>query len=604
MPKFEDLAGRKFGRLTALEYLGKSKWHCKCDCGNECDILAYNLTHSLTKSCGCLSAELASQRNFKSLLGKRFVKLVVVDEFKKGYRHYCVCKCDCGEELTVPCQSLVNNKRTCCDKCKPTKKKPREDLTGKKFNRLTVLEYLEQSKWKCRCDCGKEVITYGKFLKSGKVKSCGCYRNEQNKNRSIDITGQKYGRLTAMYKNGKKGSMTVWHCKCDCGNECDVLLGDLRAGVTQSCGCLLSINNGMLKDLVGQKFGMLTVLNRNGSTIDGNAIWHCKCDCGRYKDVPSHRLLNSITKSCGCLNVGIVGSQHENEIKDYIKSISGLEAKKIKILDGKEIDLYYEVKGIGIEYNGSDYHASLNGLFANKPKNYHQKKFLLAKDKGIHLINIFDVDWDSNQEKIKMYLKSLFTNNNRLYARDCMVREIDVKEANNFCDMYHLQGSSKFSSICYGLFYDNELFSTMCFGKVRMNSDKVGYYELHRYCVKDGYTIVGGANKLLKHFELTYKPKYLRSYSDNDFFSGNIYSKLGFNSIGQANQRYYWVLNKHEFKRERCQIKYLKRDYPKLYDEAIGSDVSNVEDYIMVKLGARKVYRSGNTRWEKYYDCR
>ena len=605
MGKFNDLTGKKFGRLIALKYLGKSMWHCKCDCGNECDILAYNLTHNLTKSCGCLSAELASQRNFKSILGKKFGKLLVINEFKKGYRHYCTCRCDCGEELDVSYQLLVDKKRMCCDKCKPTRKKPREDLIGKRFNRLTVLEYLEQSKWRCRCDCGKEVITYGKYLKSGKVKSCGCFRNEQSRKKLIDLTGKKFGRLLVQYQNGRTSDNKVlWHCKCDCGNEVDKQSAYLLSGGVKSCGCLRSINNGMLKNLIGYKFGKLTVKDRVGSDSDGHALWLCLCDCGNEKVVTAQHLINGTTRSCGCLNVGIVGSQCENEIKDYIEFISNLIPKKSRILDGKEIDMYYDTNNIGIEYNGSDYHASVNGLFSNKPRNYHRDKFLLAKEKGIHLINIFDVDWESNQGKIKMYLKSLFTNNNKLYARDCIVSEIGIKEANNFCDMYHLQGSSKFSSVCYGLFYNNELLSIMCFGKVRMSSNKDGHYELHRYCVKDGYTIVGGANKLLKHFELTYKPKYLRSYSDNDFFSGSIYSKLGFNEVGQANQRYYWVLNKHEFKRESCQIKYLKRDYPVLYDEAINNDASNIEDYIMVKLGARKVYRSGNTRWEKYYSSR
>lgn len=55
-----------------------------------------------------------------------------------------------------------------------------------------------------------------------------------------------------------------------------------------------------LKDLTGQKFGSLTVLNRLPS-IKGRTKWLCVCDCGNFKEVESHNLQNGHTKSCGCL---------------------------------------------------------------------------------------------------------------------------------------------------------------------------------------------------------------------------------------------------------------------------------------------------------------
>lgn len=53
-----------------------------------------------------------------------------------------------------------------------------------------------------------------------------------------DITNLKFGRLTAMYVSGKsKSRECIWHCKCDCGNEIDVVGSSLRNGNTKSCGC-------------------------------------------------------------------------------------------------------------------------------------------------------------------------------------------------------------------------------------------------------------------------------------------------------------------------------------------------------------------------------
>ena len=59
----------------------------------------------------------------------------------------------------------------------------RAELTGLRFGRLTVLEHSDSTKngnakWLCRCDCGKEVIARADCLKSGKTKSCGCWRKE------------------------------------------------------------------------------------------------------------------------------------------------------------------------------------------------------------------------------------------------------------------------------------------------------------------------------------------------------------------------------------------------------------------------------------------
>jgi len=64
----------------------------------------------------------------------------------------------------------------------------RLNLINKKFNRLTVLEFVgiqsdghRESLWKCRCDCGKEIVTTGNSLTSGNTKSCGCYHKDRTR---------------------------------------------------------------------------------------------------------------------------------------------------------------------------------------------------------------------------------------------------------------------------------------------------------------------------------------------------------------------------------------------------------------------------------------
>ena len=277
------------------------------------------------------------------------------------------------------------------------------------------------------------------------------------------------------------------------------------------------------------------------------------------------------------------------------------KGKYLNFSHKQEIDMFVSKYNIGIEYNGSAFHSSLNNVYTDKPKLYHQAKFLQAKKQGIHIISLFDVDWLYNQDKVKEYFTSLLISNKRVYARKCSLEKIDKKTAHDFCNNYHLQGQARIDSICYGLYYDEELVEVMTFGKMRLKKQQEGHYELHRLCTKSGITVVGGASKLLKAFEKEYYPLNLLSYSNNDYFTGNIYPTLGFDYIKQVAPPYYWFYNNIEYKREKCQVKKLRVLHPELVKEAEAKEVG-IEDYVMIKLGARKVYRSGNTRWEKHYE--
>ena len=610
MPKAVDLTGEKFGRLTVLRQFRKNKikyCECQCDCKNHTIkvVVASNLTRGLTKSCGCLSAESASKRRFKSAIGKKFVDCEVIDEYmNEDYRHIVKCKCDfCGNVFERELSNMKKAKMNPCS-CMQYFKNP---LKGQEFGRWKVLEdlYNKNHEHVCLCECSCEKHTrrnvlYASLVK-GLSKSCGCRIDEAKRARFISHKGETYGDLY-ITEDYMKDSVHYCKCKCSCGNIKIARWEDLRNGSTTSCNHIQKnrASEASLKDLTGMRFGNLFVLGRDGSSIGGGATWKCHCSlCGEDVVIKSSTLINGAT-SCGCDNIAYSGSKAEKEIKEFIKLICGKEGEKIRILNGKEIDLYYG--DIGIEYNGSQYHATVNARFNTKDRLYHRDKFLLAKEKGIHLINIFDVDWENNKDRIKMYLSSLFVPQKRLMARKCEIRKVDNEIACEFVNKYHIQGASfRYMKINYGLYYNNELMAVMSFGKLRMSKTEAGHYELHRYCVKEGYTIVGGANKLLKQFEKDYNPKYILSYSDNDYFLGGIYERLGFENKGQCTPRYYWYLNGNEIKRERCKLNRLKEKYPDLLQEAYDVEAGNKEDYVMTKLNACKVYRSGNTKWEKNY---
>lgn len=128
-----------------------------------------------------------------------------------------------------------------------------------------------------------------------------------------DLTGQKFGRLTVIVRAEKtKGGPVRWRCTCDCGNEKVVSAGNLQSGNTSSCGCALK-DIDKSKDLTGQRFGRLTVVERASTDgLVGNEIrfsrWTCVCDCGNKKEVRGTALTQGNTRSCGCLHKRIKGT--------------------------------------------------------------------------------------------------------------------------------------------------------------------------------------------------------------------------------------------------------------------------------------------------------
>ena len=123
------------------------------------------------------------------------------------------------------------------------------DLTGKQFDRLIVIKkaYVKinnRPAWVCKCSCGNpnEIIVSGNHLRTGHTRSCGCLHREITGQKNfVDITGQKFGKLTAIKNIGsnKKGN-ALWECKCDCGNIIIAKGIELRFGHILSCGCLKS----------------------------------------------------------------------------------------------------------------------------------------------------------------------------------------------------------------------------------------------------------------------------------------------------------------------------------------------------------------------------
>ena len=199
-----DLTGQVFGRWTVIEKADNLhqdakytiKWKCLCECGQ----IGYKSTNVLrsghSKSCGCYKKDLFNERNTpEDLTNRRFGKLTVIkriDDYispKGEHKINWLCKCDCGNVIHTTTNALKKgNTASCgCQRADTIHKVLFQDLTGKRFGKLTVIHQVEDyhssngnsksSRWLCKCDCGNETIVNTGILNLGMVKSCGCMRS-------------------------------------------------------------------------------------------------------------------------------------------------------------------------------------------------------------------------------------------------------------------------------------------------------------------------------------------------------------------------------------------------------------------------------------------
>ena len=189
------------------------------------------------------------------------------------------------------------------------------------------------------CDCGGFIELDTRTLQRGTVRDCGC--ETKVKPGQKDLTGQRFGRLVCLEPSSQRDKQggTQWLCQCDCGKQCLAATHQLLCGYKKSCGCL---SHPPLKDYVGKRFGMLTVLEYAGKR-DGMHRWRCLCDCGNETIVGQTLLQGGRTKSCGCLQNSIIKTN-------------------MKFVDGTSVTLLEKTGKRLLKNNSSGY----NGVYLNR----------------------------------------------------------------------------------------------------------------------------------------------------------------------------------------------------------------------------------------------
>lgn len=194
------------------------------------------------------------------------------------------------------------------------------DLTGQQFGSLLVIERdfsyninkitnkQDTVYWKCLCqNCGTIKTVASKHLRFGRTKTCGC-------GRKLDLTNQRFGKLIALYPTDKRSNKSViWHCKCDCGNECEVSTKHLMDKGVQSCGCLNSL--GEMK--------ILNIFNQNNILVEKQKTFN---DC-IYPDTNAKPRFDFYLPDYNRL-IEFDGRQHYEEVEGWFHD--SLEKRQLK----------------------------------------------------------------------------------------------------------------------------------------------------------------------------------------------------------------------------------------------------------------------------------
>ena len=315
---------------------------------------------------------------------------------------------------------------------------------------------------------------------------------------------------------------------------------------------------------------------------------------GEFEQTPDCHLRTN--NGCPMCAAEITVSSIEKEIIYFLKddlNIQNIKRNKRNIITPKELDIFLPEYNVAIEFDGLYYHSEL----FQKDKKYHLNKTELCQEKNIRLVHIFEDEWNYKKEIVKSRLINILDKTiDKIYARKTIIKEIDVYQAKEFFNKNHLQGYTN-SKYKIGLFYDGKLVSCMLFNNPRVGiGTNYDGYELTRFASVLNINVVGGANKILKYFENTYKPKLIKSYADRRWGLGKIYNTLGFSMDCFNEPNYWYIINNKRKHRFGFRKEILKKQ---------GFDTKNkTEHQIMLERKIYRIYDCGTITYVKNYSLK
>lgn len=298
-----------------------------------------------------------------------------------------------------------------------------------------------------------------------------------------------------------------------------------------------------------------------------------------------HEKLHKITCEANENMTHSFSSKAEKEIMDYITTL-GFECRSDRhILHGRELDIYIPSKKFAIEYNGNVWHTERY----KKNWDFHYKKMMDCKSKGISLIQICDDEYDNRSQAVLDAIRDLLGCNNAdiKNVEPFIIQETSKYEGNAFLDHYHIEGPVNASVYVHAL-SSNKVISVMAFRRENNN----GKWRLSRVAFADGiiYQEVGAA--MFQWFIEHYQPIEVIAYADRRWTPNEatcIYAKIGMDFVA-ATRPTFWYYNPRIHKNKRIHRRSLRRkDLVQKYKDSESMPLHEMIEH----LGYTKIWDCG-----------
>lgn len=264
-----------------------------------------------------------------------------------------------------------------------------------------------------------------------------------------------------------------------------------------------------------------------------------------------------------------------------------------KLLRNKELDFYFQNHNLAIEFSPSRVHDS-----PGVEKGYHLNKFLLCAEQDIELITIFD--WH-DLDKVKEMILNKLNKSKRVFARNTTYKEEsyiskDLFEKLESWHILSLPSNYKRKNKVSVLEYNDEIV-----GIALWNTNKKKEVELKRLVFKPGFSIVGGASKLVKNFMRKNSIKEIYTFSDCDLGQGKVYSEIGFTLEEESRPQlnYYHPYYKKHIRHLSLVMQGADRllsNFPNYKAVGKGEGLPKNEE-IVIEYGFLPVYDCGYRKW-------
>ena len=490
-------------------------------------------------------------------------KIAPFISLNKGYQKHCSRKCGQGLETQIK----------------------RKQTWLKKYgvdNPLKSMEIREKSKQTCLEKYGVEYTLQSDVVRNQSKKTClekygvdHPMRVDKIKEKQIQTCQQRQGVQYPM-QSEKVREKSKKTCLEKYGVEFSSQSNVFKEKVRQCYRKKFyrALNSDRLKGLVKPLFSL-----EEYTGVDTKYKFQCvKCN-----NIFEGYLYNGRIPRCyNCYPViKNISSKYEEEIYNWLNSLDIINIQRnIRSVIGRcELDIYLPVCNLAIEFNGLWSHSEVSG---NKDKNYHLNKTNLCKEKGIELIHIFEDEWINKQDIVKSIIKNkLGLIDNKIYARECEIKEVDKEEAVLFLINNHLQ-EPVVSRYNYGLYFNDELVYLISLSKSRFNKNYE--YELIRSCGKINTNVIGGFNKLINYAKKELNITSLISYVDKRYFNGKGYKD--WNLINETSPNYFYT---KDYMNRESRIKYQKH---KIIENE--NDTLLTEWQIMQLKGYDRIWDCGN----------